>query len=202
MIGRLGVMLHLNGMSTLSPTPNQKEMIADVETALCLGADGVSVQVNFDGSNDAHNLTLLGTAADRAHRFGLPLLTMLYDKVPSETPQARISRLRHLMRIALELGSDALKISAPSSIDEIPEILDGLSEDIPIFFAGGELCSDRQLLSMTEMAVRHGGAGLCMGRNVFQRESADGLLSELSAALLAESRVAPENAWVGVRRAS
>jgi class I fructose-bisphosphate aldolase len=180
MLGKLGVMLHLNGMSTLARSPDSKEMLTDIEAALRLGVDGVSVQVNYDGSNDAHNMVLLGRVADQAHRYGIPVLTMLYDKVPSQDTETRIARLRHLMRIALELGSDSLKIAAPSSPREIPAILDGIAQDIPIFFAGGALCSDEQLLTLAVQAVHHGGSGLCTGRNVFQRDSADGLLTALS----------------------
>jgi fructose-bisphosphate aldolase, class I len=200
LIGKLGVMLHLNGMSTLAQKPDSKEMLTGIETALRLGADGVSVQANYDGSNDAHNMTLLGAVVDEAHRYGLPVLTMLYDKVVAPNAQNRIERLRHLMRISLELGSDVLKIATPPSLDDIPEILDGLCEDIPVFFAGGELCSDDQLVDMTERAVRSGAAGLCMGRNVFQRESADALLSRLSGLLMSEGIEAPVSSRVDVRR--
>jgi fructose-bisphosphate aldolase, class I len=200
LIGKLGVMLHLNGMSVLAQKPDRKEMLTGIETALRLGVDGVSVQVNYDGTNDAHNMTLLGAVVDEAHRYGVPVLTMLYDKVPAQEPLMQIERLRHLMRISLELGSDVLKIATPSSLDEIPAILDGLCEDIPIFFAGGELCSDEKLLDMTERVVRHGAAGLCMGRNVFQRDSADALLSKLSTILAAETMEAPVSSRIDVRR--
>ncbi|WP_428266996.1 class I fructose-bisphosphate aldolase [Haliangium sp.] len=180
MLGRLGVMMHLNGMSSLASKPDTKQLLTRVDTAVRLGVDGVSVQLNYDGDNDPHNMQLLGAVVDEAQRFGLPVLTMLYDKVESADPRARIARLRHLMRISIELGSDALKLAAPSNPDELPLILDGLCEDIPIFFAGGSLSSDEQLLSMTRLAATHGASGLCMGRNVFQRESADLLLDRLS----------------------
>jgi class I fructose-bisphosphate aldolase len=186
MLGRLGVMLHLNGMSMLARSPDSKQMLTNIEAALRLGVDGVSVQVNYDGSNDAHNMTLLGSVVDEAHRYGLPVLTMLYDKVTSQDTETRTGRLRHLMRIALELGSDVLKIATPSSVLEIPAILDGIADDIPVYFAGGAVCSDEHLLTMTAQAVRHGASGVCMGRNVFQRDSADGLLTTLSHILRAD----------------
>jgi class I fructose-bisphosphate aldolase/fructose-bisphosphate aldolase/2-amino-3,7-dideoxy-D-threo-hept-6-ulosonate synthase len=163
-----GVMVHLNGMSSLSPTPDRKEMLTSVESAVRLGADGVSVQVNFDGKNDAHNLALLGGVVDSASRFGLPVLTMLYDKVQAQG-DAKLKRLRHLMRITIELGSDAIKIAAPESTAEIPHILEGLCEDTSVFFAGGPLCSDTELFELARAAIENGGAGLCVGRNVFQR---------------------------------
>jgi fructose-bisphosphate aldolase, class I len=181
----MGVIIHLNGMSTLSGKSDQKELLTSVETAICLGADAVSVQVNFDGSNDAHNLKLLGTVVDEAQSCGLPVLTMLYDKVLSEKSEQRIHRMRHLMRVTMELGTDLLKIGAPDGgLGEIPPLLEGLSEDVPIFFAGGMITSDTELVALTECAIQHGGAGLCVGRNVFQRPSPMETLNRLSSLLI------------------
>src|SRR5690242_8453796 len=108
-----GIMVHLNGMMSLAPTPDRKERLTSVEAALRLGADAVSVQLNFDGTNDAHNLTQLGAVVDEAQRHELPVLTMLYDKVPCDDQEHRVKRLRHLMRACVELGTDALKLAAP-----------------------------------------------------------------------------------------
>jgi fructose-bisphosphate aldolase, class I len=166
-----GVMIHLNGMSVLGAAPNTKELLTSVENAVHLGADAVSVQVNFDGANDAHNLRLLGAVVDDAHRFEVPVLTMVYDKCEPSCPDARVARARHLMRIAIELGTDALKIAAPPSIAELPELFDGLADDVPIYVAGGSLVEETAIVELARQTVLAGGAGLCAGRNIFQRAS-------------------------------
>jgi class I fructose-bisphosphate aldolase/fructose-bisphosphate aldolase/2-amino-3,7-dideoxy-D-threo-hept-6-ulosonate synthase len=181
-----GVMVHLNGMSTLGPAPDTKELVTKVESALALGADAVSFQVNFDGSNDAHNLALTGALVDEAARYGLPTLAMIYDKVEA-TGRARLDRIRHLMRIAIELGVDALKIGVPASLADVPELFDGLAVDAPIFFAGGSLCDEDDLADLARVAVQCGGAGLCVGRNVFQRPLPGIVLERLRASLLEAS---------------
>lgn len=179
----LGVMVHVNGMSALAPTPDRKELLTSVEHAVRLGADGISLQINFDGREDAHNLQLLGRVVDEAQRYGLPVLTMLYDKLGAQEKPARLARLRHLLRIAIELGTDALKIAPPATLAEIPELLDGLADDAAIFFAGGARCEDEQTVALARAAVSAGGAGLCIGRNVFARRDPGELLSRLGAAL-------------------
>lgn len=98
-----GVMVHLNGMTSLAAWLDHKEPLTSVEAAARLGADAVSLQLNFDGANDAPNPTP-GAAADEAQRCGLPLLTMLYDKAPCADWAARLQRMRHLMRACVELG--------------------------------------------------------------------------------------------------
>jgi len=179
----LGVMVHLNGMSSIAPAPDQKEMLTTVESALRLGADGVSVQVNYDGKNDGHNLRLLGAVVDDAAGYGLPVLAMVYDKVEARERGKRVERLRHLMRIAIELGVDAIKIAAPEDLGELPDLLAGLCEDAAIFVAGGAKRSDAELFELTALAAAAGASGLCVGRNVFQRPSPAAVLDDLSAIL-------------------
>lgn len=180
LLGHGGVMMHVNGMSTLSKDPDRKEKLTSIESALRLGVDGISLQINFDGHNDAHNLQMLGEVVDCASAYGLPVLTMLYDKVPCPENPRRIERLRHLIRIAIELGSDAIKLAAPACIDDIPLILAGLAEDASIYFAGGTLGSDADLFALTDATIAAGGAGLCVGRNVFQRPDPSAILTALS----------------------
>src|SRR2546425_3578947 len=200
LLSRAGVMVHLNGMSSLGSAPNTKERLTDMETAVRLGADAVSLQVNFDGSNDAHNLSALGRAVDEAGRFGLPVLAMVYDKVPCADRSSEVARARHLMRIAVEVGVDALKIGTPAELSLIAALLDGFVEDVPVFLAGGSLTEPPILFALARAVMRAGGAGLCVGRNVFQHPNPHALLAELASVLEAEAR--PRHAPVDRQRSS
>lgn len=182
-----GLMIHLNGMSTLAPNANDKIRLTSVEAALRLGADAVSYQVNFDGNNDAANLSTMGEIADEAARFGLPVLAMVYDKVAASEEKST-ERVRHLIRIAIEMGCDAIKIGAPKALHRLPEMLADVSEDIAVFLAGGELSSVDDLASLTRAGLRAGARGLCVGRNVFQRPDARETLTELQRMLLPSIR--------------
>lgn len=180
----VGLMIHLNGMTSLSSQPDRKERLTSVEAALRLGADAVSVQLNFTGSNDAHNLMQLGAVVDEAQRYGLPVLTMLYDKVVCSSEDQGLARLRHLMRACVELGTDALKLAAPAQPSHVSELLEGFREHTPIFFAGGTVRSEEVLLRLAREVVARGATGLCVGRNVFQRDSTNALLTRLQEAVL------------------
>jgi class I fructose-bisphosphate aldolase/fructose-bisphosphate aldolase/2-amino-3,7-dideoxy-D-threo-hept-6-ulosonate synthase len=200
----VGVMVQLNGMTSLAPQPDRKERLTSVEAALRLGADAVSLQLNFDGTNDAHNLTQLGAVVDEAQRHGLPVLTMLYDKVACDAAEARMKRLRQLVRACVELGTDALKLAAPAQLSHLPSLLDGVQEHTAVFFAGGALCSDEDLLRLAQEVVAGGASGLCAGRNVFQRESAAAMLTRLQQVVLGgagELPAAPERRGDGAAEA-
>ncbi len=177
-LDRKGVMLHLNGMSSLSPTRDTKEPLTSVQTALALGADAVSIQLNFSDANYAHNLRLLGEVADQAIRFGLPLLVMMYSAAETNDGDW-IARQRYLIRLACELGADAVKLEAPRSGEETRLLLDNLSDDIAVFFSGGAKTRDDVLIRLASTAVRNGAAGLCVGRNVFQHPTPGRILARL-----------------------
>jgi class I fructose-bisphosphate aldolase/fructose-bisphosphate aldolase/2-amino-3,7-dideoxy-D-threo-hept-6-ulosonate synthase len=179
LLSGLGVMVHLNGMTASGVEPNRKELVTEIETALRLGADAVSIQLNFDGSNDSHNLTLLGRVVDQAMRFDLPVMPMVYDVCPAAGSDRSLARLRHLMRVAVELGADALKVAAPSSLSDVRVLLADLSADIPIFLAGGARGTAPRVLEVLREALRWGGRGLCMGRNLFQSDAPESLLREI-----------------------
>jgi len=176
----VGIMMHLTGMSVRAADPDRKMRLTSMETAVRAGADAVSLQVNFDGENDAHNLELIGTIVDNAQAYGLPVLAMVYDTV-AKPRKEKVVRQRHLMRIAVELGVDAIKIAAPEDIADIPEILEDIADDVAVFCAGGAIRSDEALLALARQVAVHGAAGLCIGRNVFQRPSPGEVLDRIRA---------------------
>lgn len=188
-LSHLGVMVHLNGAMSIDQAPDKKELLTTVHAALSLGADAVSIQVNFRRSTTGHNLKLLGRVVDQAHSYGLPVLTMVYDKTIEPNSSGYVERLRHLMRVAVELGSDAIKVSPPDPPARIPEMVDGILEHTPVLFAGGSLMPDEQLLELTDAIASYGAAGICMGRNVFQRDDPRALLLKVSDVLQRYGRI-------------
>jgi class I fructose-bisphosphate aldolase len=175
-----GVILHLNGMSMLAENPDDKEMVTEIETALRLGVDAVSVQVNFTGKNDGANLKLLGRVADQAAQHGFPLLVMLYDKTLKLDFKSGVTRTRHLLRAAVELGADAIKIAMPESPAELEHVFDGIHEDVLMFVAGGNAGDPDLLLARVDHAIANGASGVCIGRNVFGSKNAGDMLEKLS----------------------
>jgi fructose-bisphosphate aldolase, class I len=180
LLGGRGVILHLNGMNAMAGQPDNKEMLTNLKTAARLGVDAVSLQINFTGENDAFNWKLLGQVADEAAQLGFPVLTMLYDKTSNLESKVKINRFRQLLRVAVELGTDAIKIAMPPSLAVLAEILDPVKDDAMIFLAGGEASDNERLLQQVDQAMGLGVSGVCMGRNVFANSDPSGFLKELS----------------------
>jgi class I fructose-bisphosphate aldolase/fructose-bisphosphate aldolase/2-amino-3,7-dideoxy-D-threo-hept-6-ulosonate synthase len=178
-----GLMVHLNGMTATGEEPDTKHVLTRVESAVRLAADAVSLQVNFGPDNHAHNLTALGRVVDEAEHYALPVMAMVYPAGPAadpdENPDARLRRHRHYLRIAFELGVDVVKTSAPESLADVPALLDGVGDDLRVLFSGGALTGDAHLLDLAKTVATSNAAGLCVGRNVFQRDEPGVMLSLL-----------------------
>ncbi len=179
-LDRMPLVLHLNGMSNLSDAANTKELVTRMETASFYGVDAVSIQINFDGANDSHNLKMLGQVKDEALLLNLPVLTMLYDKVVCQTEAAQTLRLRQLLRTCIELGSDMIKIGLPESNEGIQDLLVDLCEDARILVAGGSFVSEDALVARLEIAADAGARGFCIGRNIFERKNPGTFLKRLA----------------------
>lgn len=177
------VVVHLNGMTNLGEQPDTKQLLVTVEAAIRLGADAVSVQVNFRHDNHGHNLRLLSTVEESAARYGLPMLAMVYDKVHSADDDLRIKRQRHLIRVAIELGVDIIKTDPPRQSEHIEPLLDGIADDAAIFFSGGSLMAEDELIDLAKRVSASAAKGLCVGRNVFQRPDPLPMLANLRQAL-------------------
>jgi class I fructose-bisphosphate aldolase/fructose-bisphosphate aldolase/2-amino-3,7-dideoxy-D-threo-hept-6-ulosonate synthase len=178
---RVGLILHLNGASTLGSEPNDKTTLTSLETALALGVDGVSIQLNFTDKNSHQCVEQLGRTKDAANSYGLPLLLMLYDKVQEKESRERVERMRHLLRISLELGADMVKIGFPSRAGELSETLKGIAADLPVFLAGGDVGNESQFLRTCAQGLRDGARGFCVGRNVFEAKNPAHILAKLAA---------------------
>ncbi len=176
----LGVMVHLNGSTAIGEDPDTKHMVTTIETAVRLGADAVSLQVNFRPDNHGHNLKQLGKVVDEAEQYGLPVMAMIYPAGPTDDAPGRPMRLhRHYLRIAYELGVDVVKTAAPEHVEDIGELLDGIGEDLKVLFSGGALSSDENLLGLAKAVANSSAAGLCVGRNVFQRSDPGDILGHV-----------------------
>jgi len=175
-----GVIVHLNGMSVLSDDPDTKQMVTDVESAVRLGADAVSLQVNFINTNFNHNFDMIGKVVDDAHKYGLPVLTMIYDNVSVDGKLEKFERMKKLTCAAVALGVDALKLSLPDHHERVGEWNAHLAGTAKVFFAGGTLMDENQLLTATAAVMRSGASGLCAGRNIFQHPEPTKLINKLA----------------------
>ncbi len=157
--------VHVSASTSLGSTSNLKVLVGTAEEAVSLGADLLSVQVNFGIPEEPDMLRDLGVAADQCRQLGLPLLCMAYVKKGSGgTPD----ELRHAARAAADTGADIVKTSYPGSKEEFQKLC--RTTPVPVLIGGGvRLDDENRFLELIRDSMDAGGAGICIGRNLFQR---------------------------------
>ncbi len=167
-LGRgLPFMLHLSGGTSLSPLANTKTLVATVEDALRLGADAVSVHVNLGNEAEARMLDDLGRVTSQAAQWGVPVMAMIYARGPVIKDEYDPEVVALCARVGMELGADIVKVPYTGNVDSFAAVTAGCS--IPVVIAGGPKCdSTAAFLKMVHDSIQAGGAGLSVGRNIFQ----------------------------------
>ncbi|MDO8871919.1 MAG: 2-amino-3,7-dideoxy-D-threo-hept-6-ulosonate synthase [Methanoregula sp.] len=163
----IGLIIHLSGSTSMNPDPDDKVQVCTVEEAIALGADAVSIHINLGAPNESKMLEIGAKVAKDCNRWAMPLLTMIYPRGKGIDPFSAQS-VGHCVRVAEELGADLIKTNYPGDPEAFKKIVKSCS--VPVFIAGGEKCADLESLKIIREAVRAGGAGVCVGRNAFQRE--------------------------------
>ncbi|KUG27317.1 2-amino-3,7-dideoxy-d-threo-hept-6-ulosonate synthase [hydrocarbon metagenome] len=163
----VGLIIHLSASTALSPYPNAKILVATVEDALKLGADGVSLHVNLGDETERHMLEHFGEVTSKAAEWGMPVLAMVYARGPKINNEYDADVVRHCARVGTELGADVVKVPYTGDVDSFARVVEACC--IPVVIAGGpKMDNDRDLIQMAHDSVQAGGSGLSIGRNIFQ----------------------------------
>ncbi|WP_031386014.1 2-amino-3,7-dideoxy-D-threo-hept-6-ulosonate synthase [Desulfonatronum thiodismutans] len=171
----IGLIIHLSASTSLSPFPNAKTLVASVEEALRLGADGVSVHVNLGDENEREMLEDMGRVSAAAASWGMPMLAMMYARGPKVPNEYDPEVVAHCARVGVELGADLVKVPYTGDMDTFQQVVDACC--VPVVIAGGpKMNSVRDVLQVVSDSIKAGGAGLSIGRNIFQAENPKSLL--------------------------
>jgi len=175
----VGLIIHLSGSTALSPFPNAKTLVCTVTEALKLGADAVSVHVNIGNGSEKEMLADLGHVCREARDWGMPVLAMMYPRGEKISDEYDAQVIKHVARLAAELGADVVKVSYTGSVESFREVVAGCP--VPVVIAGGpKMSSDRDILEMVKGAIEAGGAGVSIGRNIFQHRDPSRMVGAIS----------------------
>lgn len=163
----IGLIVHISASTALSPEGNTKTLVGTVEEGLKHGADAVSIHVNLGDPHERDMLADFGKVAEACDNWHMPLLAMMYARGPAVKNSFDPKAVAHCARVGVELGADIVKVSYTGDIDSFADVISGCC--VPVVIAGGErMDSDRAILQMVADSLMAGGAGISMGRNVFQ----------------------------------
>jgi len=179
-IDNAGLIVHLSAISNLTPNANNKVQVCTVQEAIRIGADAVSVHINVGGQDEDKMLAKLGRVADECDIYGMPLLAMMYPRGPKIQSEHAVDMVAHAARLGAELGADLIKTNYTGDTESFKTVVEGCP--VPVIIAGGPKCkTEQEILQTAYESIKAGGAGLSIGRNVFQHENPTLMVKALSA---------------------
>jgi len=172
-----GLIVHLSA-STEKYKPVHKLIVCDVEEAVSLGADAVSIHVNLGNDYEKGMLKDFARVSKDCQKYGVPLLAMMYIRDNNNKDIGNAESEKHSIRIAAELGADIVKIGSNWSREKLQAIIkDAL---IPVVIAGGEVLEEEKFLSLTKDLMKSGIIGVSFGRNIFMSKDIENTMKKLS----------------------
>ena len=172
-----GYIVHVNASTTIGPDENDKRVTCTVEEAVRAGADAVSFHINVGSDHEPGQIEDLAALTDDASRLGVPVLAMAYARGPGvdgTDPEA----LGHAVRLAEELGADLVKTGYSGDADSFEHVVE--STRLPVVIAGGSKGTDRETVEAVRGVMDAGGAGVSMGRSIFQHDDPEAIAHAVS----------------------
>ncbi|NHW00022.1 MAG: hypothetical protein HA496_10360 [Thaumarchaeota archaeon] len=161
-----------------------------VEDASALGASGIVVYLFMglgDEDEEARNIETVSRFSRECEKQGMPLIVEPLPMGERVTKANYVDLVALSVRIAAELGADALKVpytGDPYTFEKIVKATDG----IPVLALGGYSgVTVRDSLEVVEEVMQAGGSGIVYGRNIVQAQD-PGEMVRLVKAVVHEGR--------------
>ncbi|VVC01665.1 Fructose-bisphosphate aldolase class 1 [uncultured archaeon] len=168
--GKVPLVLKLNGRTNIVPKEEvYSSQVASVKEAVALGADAIGYTIYVGSPMEALLFREFGKVQEEAEEYGLPTIVWAYPRgkhVPNEKDPAVVA---YAARAALELGADIVKVNYTGSVESFKKVVAAAGR-CKVISAGGSKQADAEFLSKVKEVMAAGGAGLAVGRNVWQNE--------------------------------
>ncbi len=179
----------LNGTSNLWMGEPDSAVNCSVEYAAEeLGADAVGFTLYGGSNNEIEMAEEFRDAHERAREYDLPVVMWSYPRGQGLKNDTNPDTIAYAARQAHELGADVAKVKYPGSRDAMEQAV-RMAGRTKVVMSGGSKTSDREFLESVKAVIDAGGAGLAVGRNVFQRENPTRILDALEQVIYEEASV-------------
>lgn len=179
----LGLILRGDGAATNlgkhSDGPSSS-LFFNMEEALRLGVDAVVVTALPGSAKEESSLKNLATMVSNAHRWGVPVLGEMVPGGFNSGPEYRTQQnIAMSARIGVELGADFIKTPYTPGFEAVTRTCFR-----PVVILGGsKRGSERDMLVDIKAAIDAGGAGVAIGRNIFQADDPVAMTAAVAAIL-------------------
>lgn len=169
--GRAPLIIKLTGKTSLRPPDMQMQQyrIGTVEDAVAMGADGVAATVYWGAPEEDAMAEEFAAIVSESERFGIPVMILAYPRGPSIIDRHDEYIVKYASRASVEVGADIIKTHYTGSTESFRRVVE--SVPVPVLMSGGAKTGDpKEFLRIVKSVIDAGGAGVIVGRNVFQSQ--------------------------------
>lgn len=163
------LIIKLNGKTSLGNLEPLSKQLCSVERAIKLGASAVGYTLYPGSLYEQQMFHEFSKIVEQAHDYGIPVIAWMYPRGRFIKNDMDNDILAYAARIGLELGADILKMKYNGDKDNFRWMVKCAGKT-KIIISGGESKPPLHLLKEVEEVLHAGGAGIAVGRNVWQSD--------------------------------
>ncbi|MGQ9760226.1 MAG: 2-amino-3,7-dideoxy-D-threo-hept-6-ulosonate synthase [Candidatus Methanomethylicaceae archaeon] len=174
--GKIPLILKVTGKTSIRP-PEQRFFqygIGNVREAVALGAEGVAATVYWGAPQEEVMAERFSSLVAECDMLGMPIMMLSYPRGPNMSDWYNVEIVRYACRASAELGADLIKTYYTGSAETFRKVVE--VTQVPVLMSGGSKAKEElEFLKTVENVMVAGGAGVVVGRNVFQSKNFLGL---------------------------
>jgi len=184
----VNLLAKLNGTSNLWMGEPDSAVNWSVDYAAEVGADAIGFTMYGGSNKEVEMAEQFRDAQEAAREHDLPVVMWAYPRGQGVKNDTKSGVIAYAARQAMELGADVAKVKYPGSPEAMEHVVE-MAGPTKVIMSGGSKRSDREFLQSVEAVIDAGGAGLAVGRNIFQRENPERILDALEKVIYEEASV-------------
>jgi fructose-bisphosphate aldolase, class I len=163
-------LIKLNGKAGIAKGEPYSPLLCPVEYAVkALRAVAVGYTIYAGSEHEGRMLVEFAEVVRDAQALGVPTVAWVYPRGKAVTNDVAPEIVAYAARIAYELGADIAKVKWSGSLESFRWVCES-AVDTKVVLSGGVLTeTPREFLAVVEHVMKAGGAGVAVGRNVWQR---------------------------------
>lgn len=129
----------------------------------------------------------------KCKKLGIPLMVepLVMTAKPGASPASvgDVNKIASLVRQAVELGADLIKVDATTPMSDFSQVVQ-IASGVPVLVRGGGQVTPSELLERTRIAIDSGASGVVYGRNVVQHPNPAKFIKSIRAIVHQDASVA------------
>jgi class I fructose-bisphosphate aldolase len=167
-------LIKLNGKAGIAKGEPYSHLLCPVEFAVkALRAVAVGYTIYAGSEHEGKMLAEFAEVVRDAHNFGVPTVAWVYPRGKAVTDDASPEIVAYAARIAYELGADVAKVKWSGSVESFRWVCESAVDTKVVLSGGVKTDKPEDFLKVVDGVMQAGGAGVAVGRNVWQRPRAE-----------------------------